>query len=151
MPLKIQRDDQTSLNLTPMIDVVFLLLIFFMVSSHFTKANDVERDITVKVPQVTNAGAITAAPRSRVIDIFADGRISLDKDVVSMGELESKLIDAKKSYQKMGVIVRGDKKCFHQRACEIYAMCNRIKIQNLKIAVELRTADASAVGLTESR
>ena len=47
MPLKIQRDDQTSINLTPMIDIVFLLIIFFMVSSRFTELN--ERDLALQV------------------------------------------------------------------------------------------------------
>ena len=61
MPLKIQRDDQTSINLTPMIDIVFLLIIFFMVSTKFTELSEaeVERDISLHVPTVTNAHALT--------------------------------------------------------------------------------------------
>jgi len=35
MPLKTQQDEQPTLNLTPMIDVVFLLIIFFMVATKF--------------------------------------------------------------------------------------------------------------------
>ena len=67
MPLKIQRDDQTSINLTPMIDIVFLLIIFFMVSSRFTELN--ERDLALQVPAVANANALTSAPRKRVINV----------------------------------------------------------------------------------
>ena len=91
MPLKVKRDDQTAINLTPMIDIVFLLIIFFMVSSHFTNKNHVERDIAISVPQVSASGALTAAPRNRIIDIFSDGRVALDEKVVSINELEARL------------------------------------------------------------
>ena len=43
MPLKLNRDDQTSINLTPMIDIVFLLIIFFMIGTRFSELNESER------------------------------------------------------------------------------------------------------------
>src|SRR5690242_20795133 len=54
MPLKIQQhDEMPTLNLTSMIDVLFLLIIFFMVA---TKFDEMERNIEVDVPQVAQAG-----------------------------------------------------------------------------------------------
>jgi biopolymer transport protein ExbD len=50
MPLKIQHDETPALNLTSMIDVLFLLIIFFMVA---TKFDELERNIQVAVPQVS--------------------------------------------------------------------------------------------------
>ena len=135
MPLKVQRDDQTAINLTPMIDIVFLLIIFFMVSSHFTNQSHSERDIAISVPQVSDAGALTAPPRHRVINIFDDGRVALDKDVVSVPELESRLVDAKKQYEELGVIVRGDGNCQYERVAEVISTCKKVKIRNLNIAV----------------
>lgn len=135
MPLKVQRDDQTAINLTPMIDIVFLLIIFFMVSSHFTNQSHTERDIAISVPQVSDAGALTAPPRHRVINIFDDGRVALDKDVVSVLELESRLADAKKQYEELGVIVRGDGNCQYERVAEVISACKKVKIRNLNIAV----------------
>ena len=61
MPLKIQRDDQTSINLTPMIDIVFLLIIFFMVSTRFGKPQN-ERDIKLH-------GDLTDEQRARLMEI----------------------------------------------------------------------------------
>ena len=136
MPLKVQRDDQTAINLTPMIDIVFLLIIFFMVSSHFTsKSNTHERDIAIKVPVVSDAGALTAPPRHRVINIFDDGQVALDNDPVNMTELESKLADARSQYDQLGVVVRGDGNCDYERVAEVIATCKKVKIQNLNIAV----------------
>ena len=139
MPLKVQRDDQTAINLTPMIDIVFLLIIFFMVSSHFTNKNSSpERDIAISVPQVSDGGALTAPPRHRVINIFDDGRVALDEDIVAMPELESKLADARAQYEQLGVVVRGDGNCHYERVAEVIATCKKVKIRNLNIAVQNR-------------
>jgi len=139
MPLKVQRDDQTAINLTPMIDIVFLLIIFFMVSSHFTNKNvSPERDIAIKVPQVTDAEALTAPPRHRVINVFDDGRVALDEDIVNIPELESKLTDAKAQYEQLGVVVRGDGACQYERVAEVIATCKKVRIRNLNIAVQNR-------------
>lgn len=136
MPLKVQRDDQTAINLTPMIDIVFLLIIFFMVSSHFTnKTAAHERDIAITVPQVSDAGALTAPPRHRVINIFDDGQVAIDDDKVSMTELESKLADARSQYEQLGIIIRGDGECQYERVAEVIATCKKVKIQNLNITV----------------
>jgi len=120
MPLKIQRDDQTAINLTPMIDIVFLLIIFFMVSSHFTSKNvSPERDIAITVPKVSDAGALTSPPRHRVISIYDDGRVALDEKEMDMQGLESELVAAKSQYEQLGV-----------------ATCKKVKIRNLNIAVQ---------------
>jgi len=136
MPLKVQRDDQTAINLTPMIDIVFLLIIFFMVSSHFTnKSTSHERDIAISVPQVSDAGALTAPPRHRVINVFDDGQVAIDDDAVSMTELESKLADARSQYEQLGVVVRGDGACQYERVAEVIATCKKVRIKTLNIAV----------------
>ncbi|QEG20910.1 ExbD/TolR family protein [Mariniblastus fucicola] len=136
MPLKVQRDDQTAINLTPMIDIVFLLIIFFMVSSHFTNQTSTqERDIAIKVPVVSDAGALTAPPRHRVINIYDDGQVALDEDTVSIPELESKLTDARAQYEQLGVVVRGDGAVQYERVAEVIATCKKVRIQNLNIAV----------------
>ena len=137
MPLKIQRDDQTAINLTPMIDIVFLLIIFFMVSSHFTSKNvSPERDIAITVPRVSDAGALTSPPRHRVISIYNDGRVALDEKVVDMVGLETELAAAKSQYEQLGVVVRGDGGCEYERVAEVIATCKKVKIRNLNIAVQ---------------
>jgi len=137
MPLKIQRDDQTAINLTPMIDIVFLLIIFFMVSSHFTSKNvSPERDIAITVPKVSDAGALTSPPRHRVISIYDDGRVALDEKEMDMQGLESELVAAKSQYEQLGVVVRGDGGCQYERVAEVIATCKKVKIRNLNIAVQ---------------
>ena len=135
MPLKLNRDDQTSINLTPMIDIVFLLIIFFMVGSRFSDLNQAERDISLKVPQVQNAQALTSAPDKRIVNVYDDGKITLDRQPVSLAELESQLASAREQYQKLGVVVRGDRTSKFERVAQVIAMCERVKIRDLNIAV----------------
>ena len=135
MPLKIQRDDQTSINLTPMIDIVFLLIIFFMVGSRFTDLQQTERDISLRVPQVQSAQALTHTPSKRVINVYNDGRITLDQKQVTLPELENQLATAREQYQKLGVVVRGDRESQFDQVAQVIATCERVKIRDLNIAV----------------
>jgi biopolymer transport protein ExbD len=135
MPLKIHRDDQTSINLTPMIDIVFLLIIFFMVGSRFTDLQQTERDISLRVPQVQSAQALTTTPNKRVINIYSDGQITLDRKSVTLRELETELATARQQYQKLGVVVRGDRESQFDQVAQVIATCERVKIRDLNIAV----------------
>ncbi len=142
MPLKVQKDIESSINLTPLIDIVFLLIIFFMVGTKFSELNEIERNIPLQVPSVSNATALTSAPRKRVINVLADGKIYLDNRVVSISELEAELTNAKEQYQHLGVVVRGDANTMYQRVADVIATCRQAKISDLNISV--RVADSSA-------
>ena len=135
MPLKTNRDEETSINLTPMIDIVFLLIIFFMVGSRFSDMNQTERDIALRVPQVQSAQALTESPGKRIINVYSDGRITLDQQQVTLPELENELATAREQYQKIGVVVRGDRESQFDRVAQVIATCERVKIRDLNIAV----------------
>ncbi len=135
MPLKIQRDDQTSINLTPMIDIVFLLIIFFMVGTKFSELNETERDIAIQVPAVTDAQALTTAPRKRVINVHMDGRIVLDQKPVTIEQLQHELATARLQYKKLGVVVRGDESSNYGQIAQVIATCRKADISDLNISV----------------
>ena len=136
MPLKLQREDQTTINLTPMIDIVFLLIIFFMVSTKFSELNEAERDIAVNVPSVARASAITAAPDKRVINVMQDGTIKLDKKQVTLNELRQELSVAQRQYNKLGVVIRGDAQSLYQNVASVMATCRQAKIADLNLSVQ---------------
>ena len=137
MPLKLNRDDQTSINLTPMIDIVFLLIIFFMVGTKFSELSEAERNISLNVPEVQNAKALTAAPKKRVINVFEDGKVTLDDVPLSLQELSNELTEAKEQYKGLGVIVRGDAAAFYQHVADVLAACNNAEINDLGISVRV--------------
>lgn len=136
MPLKIEREDQTTINLTPMIDIVFLLIIFFMVSTKFSELNEAERDIAVNVPTVSDAKALTAAPEKRIINVFQDGSITLDRKQVSLEEMKAELAAAQRQYSKLGVVIRGDANSLYQNVATVMAKCREAKVADLNLSVQ---------------
>ncbi|HEX4147502.1 MAG TPA: biopolymer transporter ExbD [Pirellulales bacterium] len=132
MPLKIQSDEPPVLNLTSMLDVMFLLVIFFMAGSQFT---EMERKIALRVPQVSDAQALTAAPQKRVVNVYQDGQIMLERETVSLAELKTRLTAARRQYHDLGVVVRGDAAGPFQRVAEVLNACKQAGIAELAISV----------------
>jgi len=144
MPLKVQKDIESSINLTPLIDIVFLLIIFFMVGTKFSELNEQERNIPLQVPSVSTATAITSAPMRRVINVVSDGQIYLDEQPVNVEELRIELVSAKEQYERLGVVVRGDASTMYQRVAEVIATCRQAKISDLNISVRVAEGGTTA-------
>lgn len=132
MPLKIPGDPEPSLNLIPMIDVMLQLLIFFMLGTKFV---EFERKIQLEVPRVVQAGALTAAPQRRLVNVYRDGGVTLDGQAVSLAQLQQRLAEVRCQYQELGVLVRGDSQGAFQRVAEVLNACKQAGIQELGIAV----------------
>jgi len=132
MPLKTHMDEEPTLNLTPMIDIVFLLIIFFMVGTKFT---ELERKIGLQVPQVTDHGTLTAAPEKRVVNVYRDGTITLDREPVTLDELTARLATARSQYAELGVLIRGDGEGPYQNVAEVFNACKQAGINQLAISV----------------
>lgn len=137
MPLKTSRDEQPTINLTPMIDIVFLLIIFFMVGTKFSELTEAEKKIDLSVPEVAQAKALTSAPQRLVVNVFRDGRISLDGDFVTKQQLKSRLQAAKREYGKAGVVVRGDASSYYRNVAEVLATCHSVEIIDVQLAVRV--------------
>lgn len=134
MPIKTHMDEQPSLNLTPMIDIVFLLIIFFMVGTKFT---EMERKISLEVPELSGIEALAPAPEKRVINVYRDGKIDLDRQPVTLAELTSKLQVAREEYSELGVIVRGDAEGPFQNVATVLGAVRRAGIAEMGISVRL--------------
>ena len=134
MPLKTHRDEPPALNLTPMIDVVFLLIIFFMVGTKFT---ELERKIGLQVPQISDVKALSPAPEKRVINVMRDGSITLDRMDVTLDQLVTRLADSRREYQDLGVVVRGDAEGAFQNVASVLGACREAGITDMGISVRL--------------
>jgi biopolymer transport protein ExbD len=132
MPLKTHHDELPELNLTPMIDVVFLLIIFFMVGTKFA---DMERNVELQVPRVSQLGAMATAPDKRVISVFRDGTILLDRQEVTLPDLAGQLRSAAQQYPDVGVIVRGDAEGCFQNVASVLTACREAGVRDLGISV----------------
>jgi biopolymer transport protein ExbD len=134
MPLKTHLDEPPTMNLTSMMDVLFLLIIFFMAGTKFT---DMERKIGLSVPRVSDGGALTAAPEKKIVNVYQDGQITLDRQAVSLVELRDRLQAARRQYHGLGVVVRGDAAGQFQHVAQVLNACKQAGIAELAISVRL--------------
>lgn len=134
MPLKTHHEEAPMLNLTPMIDILFLLIIFFMVGSKFT---EMESAVDLDVPQVNDLGALTAAPEKKVINVFRDGRVMLGTKEVNLDDLKAELTASHAQYQELGVLVRGDRDVPFQQVATVLTTVRQAGIAEMAISVRL--------------
>ncbi|WP_421862782.1 ExbD/TolR family protein [Motiliproteus sp.] len=112
MKFKRQLSEEVNVNLTPLIDVVFLLLIFFMVSTTFTK----ETHLQIDLPQ---ASAEPVDAELLVIDIAitAEGRFSVNEQPLVNSQLETlkrAITQAARNKEKLPVMISADAQAPHQ-------------------------------------
>lgn len=91
-------------NLTPLIDIVFLLLVFFMLTSHFVR----DEVLNIDLPEADSGEALDQPQQIEVL-ITEQGEYSVNSQIVSLDELETILLDEIKDQKEKVVRVRGDK------------------------------------------
>ncbi|MEZ6064846.1 MAG: biopolymer transporter ExbD [Planctomycetaceae bacterium] len=131
MPLKLESIEEPSLNLTPMIDVVLLLVIFFMVGTQFAEE---ESQYEIDLPTARTAQPLTGGPDEIVVNIYRDGRLIVSEREVSVDELETLLRSARERYAKQAVTVRGDGSGPYQHVMTVLDLCRRTGIVNVQLA-----------------
>ena len=133
MPLKVEPLEEPYLNMTPMVDVILNLLIFFMIGSRFVED---ERQVDIQLPSVSHAQPLTAPPREIVINVYADGRMIVDQKPVSAENLENMLSDARSRYADQAVLIRGDGKGSYQSIMDVLSICQKAKIHKYSLATQ---------------
>ncbi len=133
MPLKTSSlEELPSVNLTSMIDVVFLLIIFFMVGTQFTNS---ERQIDLQLANVGELKPMVAPPDQRVISVNEFGQCHLDGQPVSIEQLTQQLNALRARYPGIRVVVRADQKVTLQHVAAASAAAQRAGITSLSLAV----------------
>ena len=116
------------LDLTPMIDMVFNLLIFFMVVSQFASE---ERDLKVLLPSGSEAMPLTVKPREIFINIDQNGRFFVRSQQVTEEEVGQLLIDsARNNPTSQSVIIRADKRVDWDFVATAMRLCNQAGIRD---------------------
>ena len=136
MPLKSYQDPLPDMNLTPMIDVVFNLIIFFMVGTKFA---EIDRAVELKVPRVSSVQNLRAIPAHRVIEVHRDGTIRMQSEIVPLNRLTQRLQQEIEQGADLGVTVRGDAEGPFQNVASVLTACRDAGIADLAISVELNT------------
>ena len=104
------------LDLTPMIDMVFNLLIFFMAATTFTQ---IEKDLTVQLPKAWGFQTLSAVPKQIIINIRQDGATYVDGRQRTDAELSEVLSSAVKADPGREVLIRVDERSIMQPHCRM--------------------------------
>ena len=136
MPLKTDTIEEPNLNLTPMIDIVFLLIIFFMVGTQFS---EMERSIDVKLPRVATAAPLTSGPDEITVNVLTDGTAMVNNKVLTLTELEDALVKAKDAYADQAVVIRGPGNDPYQLVMDVLAIANRANISKVSLAYQIQS------------
>jgi len=125
-----EEADEPSLNLTPMIDVIFNLLLFFMLATTFLAP---ERSMDVELPQARAGQARGEAAREIVLNVLRDGGILLAGRRVDPTLLERELRAAAARDPRTPVTIRGDRRAEHQTIVRVLDACRQAGLANLSL------------------
>lgn len=126
-----QDDDSGGVRIAPLIDIVFLLLIFFLVATTFYEA---EKDITIRLASATEGKERSRGPDRIVINVGAAGIIVVNQRVVSTDELEQLLAEAKRLNDQVAAIIRCDRQTRHADFVKVLNLCERTRLLQVAVA-----------------
>ncbi len=130
--MKKRDDDENTgeIDLTPMLDVVFILLIFFIVTSVFVTEAGID---------VTKPEASTAAPRSQdliLIAVSSDGQIWIDGEQIDPRFIRSRFERRLAETPNASVVIQGDQAAENQHVMRILTAARDANIASVSISTE---------------
>ena len=126
-----QQDDEPRLELTSMTDIVFLLLIFFMVSTTFV---DFSKRLDIQLPD-TQAAEVVRDTQQHVIELSRNGGLRLDGQTVQLDALTQQLQLSSGQARQRSVIIRADKRLPYGRVIAILGEVRQSNIRDIAVAV----------------
>lgn len=123
-------DEDFGINLTPMVDVVFLLLIFFLAATTFA-SEEVELDL--RLPQA-KSGQAGKGDRPLTVNVLADGTLHVDGRAVTFEALRQKLQAAGERNAEQAVLVRGDQQAQFGIGVQVLDACRLARIKKVDFA-----------------
>lgn len=119
------NDQAIGVDLTPVIDMVFMLLIFFLVATTFQQQ---ERETKVALPQAAASAPISSAMREIVINVTRDGTMIVNTKTVDEASLLSMLKSAAAQNPGQKVNVRGDRDATYGMVARALDLCKQAGI-----------------------
>ncbi len=128
-------------QLAPMLDVVFLLLVFFIVTQSF---EDDEPDLSLVLPQTKEAKATDKVSNDIIINIRKDGTIVINRQIYTPQQLEDKLAAVARLDKTMLVRLRGDEKTEYSHVVRVLELCLKVGLTNVSFPTRPTLLDKPA-------
>ncbi|OQX86820.1 MAG: hypothetical protein B6D55_05090 [Candidatus Omnitrophica bacterium 4484_70.2] len=120
------------IQIAPLIDIVFLTLIFFMTISVFSQ---LESEINISVPTAKQGQPPLRGPGEIIINITKKGKVIVNQKEVSYHQLEEMLKRISELFPNQPIIIRADKLTYHKFVVKVLDICARANIWNISFSV----------------
>ena len=130
MQVNTESKPYDDINITPMLDVAYVLLLIFIIMTTATV-----QGITVNLPKASATPSL-AKPQTKAVTITQDGTIYLDTYPVSLEELESLLRQYKTVNPQLPVVVKADAAIQYQRVVDVLDIMGRLEIAQLGLVTQ---------------
>ena len=128
-----------ALALTSMLDVIFLLLCFFVTVSVFSQW---ESEISISLPSAKTAEEPGRLPGEIIINLDKEGAIKVNGSPLSLAELEDRLSRISKFYPGQQVIIRADKETKYDYLVGVIDACRAGDVWNFSLATQNDTGES---------
>ena len=125
------RSRAPQLALTSMLDVIFLLLCFFVTASVFSQW---ENEISIKLPSAETSDEPDRLPGEIVLNLAKDGTVTVNGVVLSLDALKPRLVQVAKYYPGQPVIIRADKDVKYEVLVGLIDTCRAADVWNFSLA-----------------
>jgi len=118
------------INITPMLDVAYVLLLIFIIMTTATV-----QGITVNLPKASSTPSLSK-PKTKAISITKDGTVYLDTYPISLSDLETRLGQYKAATPDLPVVVKADAEVQYQKVIEVLDIVTRLQISQLGLVTQ---------------
>ena len=125
------KEEEPGLGIAPLIDIVFLLLIFFVLTSHFNVASGVP----IRLPKVAEK-AYDSNEQKIILVIDSRGRTYLKGELIDMKNLGPKLKDLVKKAGIVHLLLEADKDVKHGKVVQVMDLAKRAGVASIIIAAQ---------------
>lgn len=133
MKFQTREPQNTGMQIAPMIDIVFLLLIFFIVTWQFSRE---EMDLRIAVPTSEEGADPQRVLGEIILNVRADGTVTVWGESKNKAQLKQTLAAIALQHKNQPVRVRGDATTPFQRIVEVIDTCQQAGIWNISFATE---------------
>ena len=131
MRINSKSETEAPPNLMPLLDMVFLLLIFFLVATTYHQE---ERDIKAQLPGAARSIApMSAQPKQYIVNILHDGTMKVSGRTVTKAQVSGELSRIARQEPDRKVLVRADKRSIHEHFAWVVARARSSGIGEVKI------------------
>ena len=121
------------LQLAPMLDVVFQLLIFFIVTFEFHRS---EMDLKISVPKAQEGADAKRARGEIIVNVRANGDVVVEGQTMSQDQLRTKLTAIAKLHENQPIRLRGDNATDYQTIVTVIDTCQKSGLWNISFATQ---------------